>query len=458
MDKFFNAVVSINDYVNGIVWGVPVLFLIGFVGIYYTIAFRGVQFTKFGTLIKHTIANRTPNESENGTEQKKHLTSFQAAMTSISAVVGSGNIAGVATAVVCGGPGALFWMILVALIGMATKYAEIILGVIYRHQNEDGTLEGGAMYYLADGLHQPWLGKAFSFLVIPFAFVISAVVDTNTIASTLDVRFSIPPLYTGLVLAAICGIIIFGGMKRIGEVCEWLAPIMGGAYILAGISIILFNLDQVPLAIASIISGAFNPAAITGGAIGSIFICMKYGVARGMFSNEAGLGTTAMIHSSANVKHPVEQGMWGPVEVFFDTVVICSITALAIVMSGLWKTGEYEGAALTMHAFEKMLPGSVGGWICLGAIILFGFSCLISCYTYAQRAATYLFGEKSVWVIKLLWLLFIVVGSVSTLGFAWDLADTFNGMMIIPNLIGLILLRKQVVKAHNEYWNVKRKN
>ena len=450
--------VSANDFVNGIVWGVPMLMLIGCVGLYYTIRLHGVQFRKFKEIFKNTIGNTHPDgdRSKAGADSGKALTSFQAAMTSVSAVVGSGNIAGVATALVCGGPGALFWMCLVASLGMATKYAEIVLGILYRRKNPDGTYEGGAMYYLADGLHQPWLGKLFAFLVIPFAFVVSAVVDTNTMATTFEAQFSIDPLVSGIVLAALTGIVIFGGVKRIGKVCEWLSPIMGGMYVLAGLSIILLHLDRLPTAVASIIYGAFNPSALTGGAIGSIFMCMRYGIARGMFSNEAGLGTTAMIHSGADVSHPIKQAMWGPMEVFLDTIIICNVTGLPIVMSGLWSGGEFDGATLTMRAFEKLLPGSIGMWICLLAVLLFGFSCLISCYTYALRASTYLFGKKSIVVIKTLWLAFIVIGAQSTLGFVWNLADTFNGLMIIPNLVGLMLLSRQVLRAHNDYWGVER--
>lgn len=448
----FEVIVRINDYINGVVWGVPVLVLIALVGIYYTVALKGIQFFKFGFLLKNTVG-KLFKKVRPRPDAKGDITSFQAAMTSVSAIVGSGNIAGVATALVCGGPGALFWMIVAAFIGMATKFAEIVLGMRYRKIMSDGTVEGGAMYYLSEGLKQKWLGVLFAVLVIPFAFVISAVVDTNTIAMTLEEQFSITPLYTGVILAVLCGIVVFGGIKRVGRACELIAPFMGAAYIFAGILIVILNVNQVPAAIVDIIKGAFDPKAVTGGSVGSIFVALRYGVARGMYSNEAGLGTAAMIHCGAKVSHPVEQGMWGPVEVFLDSIVVCTISALVIVMSGLWKTGEYEGAALTMRAFEKMLPGSIGGWICLGAILLFGFSCLISYYTYAQRAATFLFGEKSQRVIKVLWILFILVGSMTTLGFAWDLADTFNGLMIIPNLIGLLCLSKEVISLKEEYFS-----
>ena len=442
---------TVNDYVNGIVWGVPILLLILGTGIFFTIRLGFIQFRHPVRLFKDTVIKAFKKKDP---EDKKpgELTSFQAAMTSVGAIVGSGNIAGVATAIVMGGPGALVWMIIAALFGMATKFAEIALGIYYRQVHEDGSVGGGAMYYLARGLKQKWLGILFSVLVIPFAFVISAVVDTNTIALVVEDSLKIPTDVTGIILAVSAAIVIFGGITRIGRASEIIAPFMGGAYILAGLCVIVLNLPDVPQAIGQIIQGAFNPQSITGGAVGSVFVCMRYGIARGIYSNEAGLGTAAMVHCGAKVDHPVEQAVWGPVEVFLDTVLVCTVTALTIVLSGLWQTG-LDGAVLTTRAFQAMLPGSIGSWICLGAIILFGFTCLISFYTYAERATTFIFGEKSKIVVKILWVITIFVGSQTTLGVAWDLADTFNGLMIIPNLIGILLLSGQVVKLKKEYFH-----
>ena len=443
-------IVKVNDFVNDIVWGVPILVLILATGLFFTIRLGFFQFTHFGFLFKDTIVKAFKKKDEEK-PAKGELTSFQAAMTSVSAIVGSGNIAGVATAIVVGGPGALFWMIIAAIFGMASKFAEITLGIKYRKFNEDGSVRGGAMYYLADGLKQKWLGILFSILVIPFAFVISGIVDTNTIATTLFDEFKIPTIATGIVLAVITGIIVLGGAKRVGYVCAVIAPFMGGAYLLAGLFIIILNIGQVPAALGTIIKAAFNPSAATGGVIGSILVTMKMGVARGMYSNEAGLGTAAMVHSPAKVDTPSEQGVWGPIEVFLDTIVVCTITALAIVMSGLWTTG-LDGATLTVNAFKVMLPGNVGYWIAIGSVILFCFSCLISYFDYATQAAEYLFGEKSKIFVKILWVVAIVVGSQTTLGFVWDLADTFNGLMIIPNLIGLLILSNEVVKEKKAYF------
>ena len=445
------TIIAVNDWLNGIVWGVPLLVLIFATGLYFTVRLGFVQFLHPRTLFRETIV-KAFRKKDQGTSAPGELTSFQAAMTSVSAIVGSGNIAGVATAIAAGGPGALFWMIVAAFVGMASKFAEITLGVRYREFNQDGSVSGGAMYYLSKGLHQKWLGVVFAVLVIPFAFMISGVVDTNTIALTLYDKFSVPTLATGIVLAVIVAVIVFGGIKRVGYACSVVAPFMGIAYLLGGLLIIILNITSLPGAVVEIVKDAFTPTALAGGTMGTVFLAMKNGVARGIYSNEAGLGTAAMVHSGARVNHPVEQGVWGPIEVFLDTIVVCTISALAIVMSGLWKTGEYEGASLTLAAFEKLLPGSFGGYIVLGAVILFGFSCLISYYTYAETAATYLFGTRSKSVIKILWVISILVGSQTTLGVAWDIADTINGLMIIPNLIGILLLSNEVVKLKKEYF------
>lgn len=269
--------------------------------------------------------------------------------------------------------------------------------------------------------------------------------------SVMDETFNIPVLYSGIAIALLTGVVIFGGFSRIGRVSEILAPFMGGAYILAGIVAIIININLVPGAIVEIVRGAFDPAAITGGAVGSIFIAVRYGMARGMFSNEAGLGTAAMVHSGAKVKHPIEQAVWGPVEVLLDTVLVCSVSALVIVISGLWSSGEYFGANLTIEAFNTLIP--FGGYIALASVILFGFSCLITFYTYVERSVEFITGtNKYATVVRILWVFSVVFGALSQESFVWDLADTFNGFMIIPNLIGILFLHKTVMKLKDEYY------
>ena len=450
-----DVIVSINDAINGFVWGAPAIILIMGVGLYLTIRLKGVQFRNWGFLIRNTYvkAFRKAKESEDAVVEGE-ITPFQAAMASVSAVVGSGNIAGVATAIFCGGPGALFWMIVAAIVGMATKFAEITLGIMYREKREDGTFLGGPMYYIGKGLNAPWLGKIVAVLFLFFSIVISAVVDTNTISLAVQESFGVLPIITGIILAVLTAVVIFGGIKRIGEVCGILSPFMAGAYLLAGLLIIILNIQAVPGAIAQIVTMAFKPSSILGGGAGiGVMTVMRYGMARGIFSNEAGIGSAAVTHSAAKVDNPAEQALWGPLEVFVDTIVVCTITGLTIVLSGLWEAQELDGVALTMGAFQKMLPGNWGQYIVLGAVVLFGFSCLITFYNYMEKGWAYLFGTKSFIVVRVLWIAFIIIGAFSTLGFVWDLADTCNGLIIIPNLIALVILAGKVVKNKEEFYD-----
>lgn len=448
--EYMDLIVTINDAVNNFVWGAPAIIMILITGIYLTVRLDFIQSKHMGYLFSRSVGKAFSKKGE-GEKVDGEVTSFQAAMMSISAIVGSGNIAGVATAIVSGGPGALFWMVVAAFIGMATKFSEIALGIKYREIRKDGTVDGGPMYYISKGLHCRWLGVFMSICVIFYAIVISGIIDINTMAAVLDERFSVPTVGTGVFFAILTGICIFGGAKRIGHVCEVLAPFMGGAYILGGLLIIVLNISQVPGAIALILEAAFTPRAVTGGAVGSIFIAMRYGCARGIFSNEAGVGSAAMVHCNATVQHPMEQAVWGPVEVFLDTVLVCSVSGIAVVMSGLYTDPDLDGARLTMAAFDKLLPGSWGGLITLGAVLLFGFSCLITFNIYVERGATFVFGEKVRPLIRILWVICVFVGAISGESVVWDIADTVNGIIIFPNLIALWVLSKELVAMKKEW-------
>ena len=448
--EYMDLIVTINDAVNNFVWGAPAIIMILITGIYLTVRLDFIQFKHMGYLFSRSVGKAFSKKGE-GEKVDGEVTSFQAAMMSISAIVGSGNIAGVATAIVSGGPGALFWMVVAAFIGMATKFSEIALGIKYREIRKDGTVDGGPMYYISKGLHCRWLGVFMSICVIFYAIVISGIIDINTMDAVLDERFSVPTVGTGVFFAILTGICIFGGAKRIGHVCEVLAPFMGGAYILGGLLIIVLNISQVPGAIALILEAAFTPRAVTGGAVGSIFIAMRYGCARGIFSNEAGVGSAAMVHCNATVQHPMEQAVWGPVEVFLDTVLVCSVSGIAVVMSGLYTDPDLDGARLTMAAFDKLLPGSWGGLITLGAVLLFGFSCLITFNIYVERGATFVFGEKVRPLIRILWVICVFVGAISGESVVWDIADTVNGIIIFPNLIALWVLSKELVEMKKEW-------
>lgn len=443
MDKIY----SINDKLNEIVWGPYMIFLLVGVGIFLTIRLKGIQFGKFGYIVKNTIGKAFKNSEGEGS-----ISSAKAGLTSIAAVVGTGNIAGVATAVAIGGPGAVFWMWVSAIFGMATKFSEITLGIYFREKKEDGTYSGGAMYYIEKGIHSKLLAGFFSVMVIIAYFVVGAIVDTNSICISVHTQFGIPTIATGIAFSILTAIVILGGITRIGDVCQWLTPFMCGIYVIAGLAVIVLNIREVPSAISEIFKGAFTPAGATGGFAGTTFMIMvTKGMARGLFSNEAGLGSSTIIHSSAIVKHPVEQGIWGATEVFVDTLVVASITGLAIVISGAWKTG-LDGAALTMKAFEMALPGKIGSYIVMLSAILFGYSCLISANYYCEKAAEYLFGKHSAIPIRIVWCIFIIIGSIGGLKFVWDLADTCNGLMAIPNLVALLVLSPIVVRLTKEYF------
>lgn len=442
-----DIIYRINDKINEIVWGPYMIFLLVGVGVFLTIRLKGVQFGKFGYIIKNTIGKAFKNSEGEGA-----ISSAKAGLTSIAAVVGTGNIAGVATAIAIGGPGAIFWMWVSAVFGMATKFSEITLGIYFREKKDDGTYAGGAMYYIEKGLHSKFLAGFFAVMVIIAYFVVGAIVDTNSICTSVEAQFGIPPIATGILFSILTAIVILGGITRIGDVCQWLTPFMCGIYVFAGLAVIILNIKDVPSAFMEIFRGAFTPSGATGGFVGTTFMLMvTKGMARGLFSNEAGLGSSPIIHSSAIVKHPVEQGIWGATEVFVDTIIVASITGLSIVISGAWKTG-LDGAALTMKAFETALPGKFGSYIVMLSAILFGYSCLISANYYCEKAADYLFGKASTLPIRVVWCIFIIIGSVGGLGFVWDLADTCNGLMAIPNLIALLLLSPIVVKLTKEYF------
>ena len=447
-------IIEINSFINGIVWGPYMLaFLVG-TGIFLTFRLGFTQVVDFKFIMKNTVGKMFGKSS---TGAEGDITSSQAGLSAIAAVVGTGNIAGVATAIAIGGPGAVFWMWLSAFFGMASKFSEITLGIKYREKMKDGTVAGGAMYYLDKGMNSKFLSYFFSIMVIIAYFIMGAVVDTNSVALSVQEQWGIQPIITGIVLAVATGVVILGGIKRMGRVCEYLSPFMGGIFIIAGLAAILLNINKVPGALALIFSSAFRPIAATGGFVGASFGQMvKMGIARGLFSNEAGMGSSPILHSSAQVNHPIEQSIWGVAEVFIDTMLICTMTALPIIISGEWTTGV-SGVALTMRAFNATLPGNIGSYIILGAVLLFGYSCLITVNFYCERAGEYLFGPKVVKPIRYLWIICIVIGSLGGLEFVWDLADTANGLMAIPNLIGLIFLSGTVVSLKKEFFGNKQK-
>lgn len=440
---------NVNDFVNNIIWGIPMILLILGTGIYYTIRLGFPQFTKIKKIYKNTVGKKVQKN-----EGKGLISSGQAALVSLGEIIGSGNIAGVATAIASGGPGAIFWMWIAAIFGMATKYIEIGLGILYRKVNKnENNVKGGPMYYLKDGLNSKFLAGFYAIMAVLSYIVIVGMVDTNTIVNAIQAKASnIPSFVIGLVLITIIGIVIFGGIKRIGKFSNVIVPIMAALYIISGIVVLIVNIDMIGPAFLTIIKAAFTPQAAAGGFAGAtIAQAMRYGLARGIYSNEAGLGTAAIVHNAAQVDNPIEQSMWAPVEIFVDTIIVNTITGLVVIVAGLWTTGA-DGAELVMNSFDKALPNGPGSVIIMIASILFSFTCLSSGSYVCEECAEYLFGTKSKTIVRILWLVFIFIGAVTSLELVWNLADTVNGLMLIPNLIGVLILGNQVVKISKEYF------
>ena len=437
---------QLNSAINSFVWGPIMLLLLVGTGIYLTWGIKFISITRLGYVMKNTLFKMFQKEEKGEGE----ITAFQAVATALAATVGTGNIAGVATAIALGGPGAIFWMWLSAVFGMATKYAEVVLAVKYREKTDDGRFIGGPMYYIQNGLKWKWLAVIFAIFGSLAAFGIGNMTQANSVAASLEVTFGVPVLITGIVLAILVAIVVIGGLKRIASVTEKLVPFMAALYILGGIFIIIMNASHIPEAFGLIFKHAFTPTAAAGGFAGAtIAMSMRFGVARGVFSNEAGLGSAPIAHAAATTDHPGRQGLWGIFEVFMDTIVICSITALSIMVSGLWDTGV-TGAALTTAAFNESIMG--GGYIVSIGIMLFAFSTLLSWEYYGERCAEYLFGPKAIMPYRIVWIPFVVLGAIGSLELIWDVADTLNGLMAIPNLIGILGLSGVVIAETKDFF------
>lgn len=456
-----STIEAVNSVVNNFIWGVPAMICIIGVGLYLSIRTRFLQIRKFPYSMKVTLGRMMKKkEASDGA-----LTPFQAVCTALAATVGTGNVAGVAGAIAIGGPGAVFWMWISALLGMCTKFAEVTLAVHFRETNAQGDLVGGPMYYIKNGLDKKWHFLAYLFA----AFGVLAVFGTgnatqvNTITTAIDSAlssFNVLPadavklvnLIIGVALAIIIALILIGGIKRIGNVTSKLVPFMAIMYIVLALGVIIFHIKSVPAVFASIIEGAFNPASVTGGVVGSFFMSMKKGVSRGIFSNEAGLGTGSIAHACADTKKPVKQGFFGIFEVFVDTIIICTMTALVILCSGVpVNYGEAAGAELTISGFTAVY----GNWVSIFtavAMCCFAFSTIIGWGLYGTRCIEFLFGSRSNKPFMVLYSLTAIVGATMNLGLMWSIAETFNGLMVIPNLIAVFLLSGVVVKMTKEYF------
>lgn len=446
---------KINGIINNFIWGPVMLILLVGTGIFLTIRIGFFQITHIKLWVKGTF----------GAMFKKHLddiniTPFQAVSTALASTVGTGNIVGVTTAIISGGPGALFWMWFAAFFGMVTKYSEVLLAVKFREKDSNGQHFGGPMYYLSKGANITWLGALFSALATLACFGIGNLTQINAMANVVNQNFGIPNLHTGIAVTIIVAIIIIGGIKRIGAVAEKLVPLMCLFYLVCGIIIIFLNLEKIPGILKVVVSEAFSFKQVGAGFMGyTIAMGMRYGFARGIFSNEAGMGSAPMAHASSNNKNPVEQALWGIFEVFVDTFLVCSITGIVMLLNlNLANETNLKGATLISEAFRISMPGSdfyIGSTILTVSLFLFAFTTLVGWSHYGVVSLGYLTKNNKIaeLIFKIIFIILIVVGSISELELVWNIADTLNGLMAIPNLIGLLILSPVIAKTTRDYLN-----
>lgn len=442
---------TITNYLNqvgGFIWGVPLIVLLGGTGIYLTIRLKGLQFRYLGYALKLAFIKR--HEKGEG-----DITHFAALMTALSATVGVGNIAGVATAIAAGGPGALVWMWFIGWIGMATKYAEAILAVKYREKDKNGQMCGGPMYYISKGLGMPWLGFTFALFAAIAGFGMGNMVQANTIAHAATTSFGIPTWITATVLFIGVGAVIVGGIKSIGRATSFIVPFMIIFYVVGCVMVIISNWSNIPSTIALIFESAFKPSSAFGGFAGAtVMMSLRYGFARGIFSNESGLGSAPIAAAAAKTSNPVNQALVSMTQTFIDTVVVCALTGIAIVSSGIWTNGT-TGAELSTLAFNTSLPFNLGTWIVSIGLIFFAYSTLLGWEYYGEKSIEYIFGERSIKPYRLAWVSACAFGAMVNLPFVWAFSDVANGLMAIPNLIGLIGLSGVIANETKKYLTAK---
>lgn len=444
--------VNFNNWLNGIVWGPPMLILIVAGGIFLTFRTGFVQFTQFGKSMKEVI------KFEKHEKEAGDITPFQAISVAMGGTVGVGNIAGVATAIALGGPGALFWMLVSGVVGMCTKFVEVVLGVHFRVQEPGGPMVGGPMTVITRGLGPKWkwLAVLFSLFGALCAFGIGNMVQANSVAKGMT-EFGVDKWITGIILIIAVGLVTIGGIKRIAQVAMIIVPFMCIAYMIGGLIVIIARINYLPQAIVDMFKYAFTPMGAIGGFAGStVAMAMRRGVARGVFSNEAGLGSAPMAHATAKTTHPARQALWGIFEVFIDTIVICMITGLAILVTGAYtlvnpETGKaFTGALLTIEAFKQVMP-ALGSFIVVGGMLLTAYDTNLAWCFYGETCAAYLVGGKIRMLYRLVWLPFVMIGALGQLEVIWDIADTLNGLMAIPNMVAVLLLSGLAAKLLNDY-------
>jgi AGCS family alanine or glycine:cation symporter len=438
---------AIVNTLGGYVWGPPLLILLVGTGFYLTLALKGLQFRRLAYAFWLALVKRREDDDEPG-----DITHFQALMTALSATVGTGNIAGVATAVAIGGPGAMFWMWVTGLVGMATKFAEAVLAVKYRIKDANGNMCGGPMYYIEKGLGWKWMGVTFAIFTAVAAFGIGNMVQSNSVADALRATFDIPVLATGIVLAVATAAVILGGITSIGRVTSVLVPVMILVYVAGSVLILILNAGAIPAAFGLIFEYAFNPAAATGGFAGAtLMMTIRMGVARGVFSNESGMGSSPIAAAAAKTKHPVAQALVSMTQTFIDTLVVCTMTGLVLIISGAWSSGGTgASASLTSTAYGMSLSG--GQYIVTFGLVLFAYSTILGWCYYGEKAMEYLLGEGSVKPYRIVFILAVGLGATLKMELVWAMADLFNGLMAFPNLVALILLSPVVIRETREYF------
>lgn len=461
----------INETINGFVWGPVMLAIFLLVGLWISLRTGFFQLRHMGLWLKETIVSAFRRKEVRKTKDPHSISQFQALTTALAATIGTGSLAGVATAIFWGGPGAVFWMWVSAFLGMMTNFAEKTLGVYYRYKNEKGDWIGGAMVYMEKGLHCRPLALLFAAFCMLASFGIGNMTQANSISSALNHTWGVPPLATGLILALLVGLVILGGLKRIASVTEKVVPFMALFYLAGGMVVLVCFAERIPAAFASILQGAWDWKAAGGGVLGyTMAQSMRFGIARGVFSNEAGLGSSVMVHSASDVKEPVVQGMWGVFEVFTDTLVVCTLTALVILVSGVFDPSaalaqiaraaadpayvipeSMSGVPLTAEAFSTVF-GSFGQIFVVVAIVLFAYATLVSWSYYGEKSVAYLTGtDRYAPLYKMVFLAVIVLGCVSELNLVWNISDTFNGLMAVPNLMAVALLSPRVFSLTKDY-------
>ena len=437
------ALQNFLEWLGGYVWGAPLLILLGGTAIYLSFRLLFLQVHMLPMALKQAFS--PPKEHEK--DHEGDISHFGALMTALSATIGTGNIAGVATAIVSGGPGAVFWMWITAFFGMATKYGEAVLAVKYRITNDKGEMSGGPMYYIERGLGIKWLAVLFALFGVLASFGIGSSVQANSVAQAIQASFHVDPWITGAALTVLTAVVVLGGIQSISKATSFIVPFMAIVYVVGGLAIIFLHYDKVIPAVELICRSAFGLDAVVGGAMGT---AIRYGVARGVFSNESGMGSAPIAAAAAKTDHPCRQALVSMTGTFLDTLVVCSITGIVLVIGGLYATSGDTGAALTSHTFNDLLPGP-GGWLVTFGLVFFAYSTILGWCYYGEKCASYLGGEKVVPIYRIVYVVTVLLGAGVNLGLVWAAADVFNGLMAVPNLIALLLLSNVIVSETRDF-------